>query len=199
MTQATNKAKGPSVAKASDRPSKLAAKTVGRGVAVTGTTGRQRESSLAANVLKLHWQDFREVFRSAPTARIDLIRNGVPADDFKHYVAGLGVPQERVYRMLKIPTATVNRKAALHEALTPEESAKVVGMAKLIGQVETMLAESGDPAEIADFDAGKWLTDWMERPLPALGGSRPAEYMDTIEGQEMISRILAMMQSGAYA
>ena len=61
------------------------------------------------------------------------------------------------------------------------------------------LAESGDPVEIADFDAGKWLTDWMERPLPALGGSRPAEYMDTIEGQEMISRILAMMQSGAYA
>lgn len=199
MAQVTNKAKRRSVEKEADSLSKLVAKTVGKAVAVTVSTSRKSESRLAANLRKLHWQDFREVFRSAPTARIDLIRNGVPADDFKHYVAGLGVPQERVYRMLKIPTATVNRKAALHEALTPEESAKVVGMAKLIGQVETILAESGDPEEIVDFDAGKWLMDWMERRLPALGGSRPAEYMDTIEGQEMISRILAMMQSGAYA
>lgn len=147
----------------------------------------------------LRWYNFRDVFQSAPTARIDLIRSGVPAADFKRFVTGLGVPQERVYRMLDIATATVNRKASREEPLTREESAKVVGMAKLIGQVETMLAESGDPEATAGFNAGKWLTTWMEQPVPALDGRRPAEYMDTIEGQEMIARILAMMQSGAYA
>jgi uncharacterized protein (DUF2384 family) len=72
-------------------------------------------------------------------------------------------------------------------------------MAKLIGQVETMLEESGDPELMKDFDAARWLTHWMEEPVPALGGASPSEYMDTIEGQEMISKLLATMQTGAYA
>lgn len=199
MTRGTNKAKTPTVAKARDPLSGLAANPAGKAGMVTVNTSRKRKGGSATSSTTLQWQDFREVFRSAPAARIDLIRNGVPADDFKHFAAGLSVPKERVYGMLRIPTATVNRKAARHQALTPEESAKVVGMAKLIGQVEMMLAESGDPEVLADFDAGKWLTEWMERPLPALGGAQPADYMDTIEGQEMVSRILAMMQSGAYA
>lgn len=197
MTQVANKAKARTVAKAGNPLSELGGKPAGKAGMVTVTTGRKRKDG--SSVVVLQWKNFREVFRSAPAARIDLIRNGVSADDFKNFAAALSVPKERVYGMLKIPTATVNRKAARHEALTPEESAKVVGMAKLIGQVETMLAESGDPDAIADFDAGKWLTEWMERPLPALGGTRPADYMDTIEGQEMVARILAMMQSGAYA
>ena len=36
-------------------------------------------------------------------------------------------------------------------------------------------------------------------PSPALGGDKPADYMDTIEGQRIVSNLLAMMQSGAYA
>lgn len=101
--------------------------------------------------------------------------------------------------MLDIATATVNRKASRNEALSREDSEKVVGMAKLIGQVETMLQESGDPVLAKDFDAANWLAHWMEEPIPALGGAAPAEYMDTIEGQEMISRLLAMMQAGTCA
>lgn len=62
-----------------------------------------------------------------------------------------------------------------------------------------MIAESGDHSESACFDAGVWLLNWMEQLIPVLGGRRPAEYMDTIEGQQMLSRLLAIMQSGAYA
>jgi hypothetical protein len=32
-----------------------------------------------------------------------------------------------------------------------------------------------------------------------LGGDKPADYMDTIEGQRIVANLLAMMQSGAYA
>jgi hypothetical protein len=35
-------------------------------------------------------------------------------------------------------------------------------------------------------------------PLPAFGGVRPANFMDTVEGQAVISLTLAKMQSGAY-
>jgi len=148
---------------------------------------------------KLQWLDFLELYQSTPVHRIDLIRNGVSAADFKTFVGSLDIQQEKVFTMLDIATATVNRKASRNESLSREDSEKVVGMAKLIGQVESMLEESGDPELMRGFDAARWLTHWMEEPIPALGGASPAAYMDTIEGQEMISRLLATMQTGAYA
>ena len=148
---------------------------------------------------KGRWLNFRELYQTTAVDRIDLIRSGVNAADFKTFVSGLDVQQEKVFTMLDIATATVNRKASRNESLSREDSEKVVGMAKLIGQVETMLEESGDPDLMKGFDAARWLTHWMEEPIPALGGATPADYMDTIEGQEMISRLLATMQTGAYA
>jgi hypothetical protein len=68
--------------------------------------------------------------------------------------------------------------------------------ADLVHQVETMVAVSGNPE---GFDAGQWLAAWMERSVPALGGKRPAEYMATVKGRALISQLLAMTQSGAYA
>jgi len=68
--------------------------------------------------------------------------------------------------------------------------------ANLVRQVEKMVAVSGNPE---GFDAGQWLAAWMERSVPALGGKRPAEYMATAEGRALISQLLAMTQSGAYA
>lgn len=72
----------------------------------------------------------------------------------------------------------------------------VPGIASLIGNVQQMVGESGDPT---DFDAARWVADWMTRRLPALGGATPASYMDTVEGQKLIAELLAMAQSGAYA
>jgi uncharacterized protein (DUF2384 family) len=66
----------------------------------------------------------------------------------------------------------------------------------LVHQVEKMVAVSGNPE---GFDAGQWLAAWMERSVPALDGKRPAEYMATAEGRALISQLLAMTQSGAYA
>ena len=147
----------------------------------------------------IRWLDFMRLHRATPVERIGLIRQGVNAADFKVFVSRLDIQQEKIFTMLDIATATVNRKASRNEALSREDSEKVLGMAKLIGQVEAMLEASGDPASTRDFDAARWLTHWMEAPLPALGGAAPSAYMDTIEGQEMIARLLALMQTGAYA
>lgn len=149
--------------------------------------------------LQSRWLNFRELYQTTPTDRIDLIRSGINAADFKAFVGRLDIQQEKIFYMLDIATATVNRKASRNEALSREDSEKVLGMAKLIGQVETMLEQSGDPDQVRGFDAARWLTRWMEEPIPALAGASPAQYMDTIEGQEMISKLLAQMQTGAYA
>lgn len=144
-------------------------------------------------------RDFRSLYLSSPEDRIKIIREGVGATETKAFAVDLGIPQDRFFRMFGIAQATVTRRASRRQPMSPEESEKIVGMAKLVGQVQTILDESGDRELMKDFDAAKWLANWMEDPLPALGGKRPAEYMDTIEGQEMVSRLLMMMQTGAYA
>jgi uncharacterized protein (DUF2384 family) len=69
------------------------------------------------------------------------------------------------------------------------------GIDMLVAQVRTMVRESGD---LTDFDSEAWVRRWLERPHPALGGRRPAEFMDTREGRNQVSDLLARQQSGAY-
>jgi hypothetical protein len=64
----------------------------------------------------------------------------------KLLVREMHADQGVIFKALNLKTATVNKKAAKDEALSAEEGERVVGLAKLVGQLETMIAESGDPA-----------------------------------------------------
>ena len=77
-----------------------------------------------------------------------------------------------------------------------DDSERALGIARLVGLVEGMVKESGDPT---GFDAAQWVAQWLEEPMAALGGKRPADLMDTAEGQAIVSNLISRMQSGAYA
>lgn len=140
--------------------------------------------------------DSRALYASTPDVRVQIIKRGVNAVEVRDLVRKMDVSQDKIYRFLRLSPATVNRKVQAKGRLSTDDSERVVGMSQLIGQVETMVAQSGNPE---GFDAAKWVAQWLESPLPALNGQRPADYLDTIEGQKLISNLLAMMQSGAYA
>jgi uncharacterized protein (DUF2384 family) len=140
--------------------------------------------------------DFRNVYGSTPALRVRLIRQGVRAVEVKDMVRMMDTPQDRIFKFLRLSTATINRKASRDEELSAQDSERVLGMSNLIGQVQAMVEQSGNPE---GFDAAKWVAHWLEEPIPALGGECPASYMDTMEGQKLISNLLSMMQSGAYA
>jgi putative toxin-antitoxin system antitoxin component (TIGR02293 family) len=140
--------------------------------------------------------DFRNVYSSTPDLRVKLIRHGVRAVEVKDMVRMMDTAQDKIFKFLRLSTATINRKASRDEELSADDSERVVGMSNLIGQVQTMVEQSGN-AE--GFDAAKWVAHWLEEPIPALGGACPANYMDTMEGQKLVSNLLATMQSGAYA
>ena len=65
----------------------------------------------------------------------------------------------------------------------------------LASLVQRVVEESGDPE---GFDALAWTSRWLRRPEPALGGDRPAQYMSTVEGRELIKTLILRMQSCAY-
>ena len=132
----------------------------------------------------------------AGTTRRDIIREGVPALQLVDIGFDMGVTKESLFSTLQFPRATINRKIAKNDVLPPEFSERMVGLQKLIGQVEVMVEQSGNPE---NFNAAHWLAQWLNEPLPALGNERPADFMDTVEGQELISNLLLQMQTGAYA
>jgi putative toxin-antitoxin system antitoxin component (TIGR02293 family) len=138
----------------------------------------------------------RAAYELEPMVLIDFIKRGVSATVVDAIAQQMSLPKERLLNTLGLASATVNRKIRTHQPLSADESSRVLGMARLVGQVEAMVIESGNPE---GFDAAAWLARWLERPLPALGGRKPAELMDTTEGQQLVSKILARVQSGAYS
>jgi putative toxin-antitoxin system antitoxin component (TIGR02293 family) len=138
----------------------------------------------------------REIYVLSPVERIDLVRQGVPAWFIVDLFADMGVPLERLYVAVGLPRSTIQRKVRQQQALSLDESERAIGIAQLIGQAQRMVEESGD---MKDFDAAKWVGEWLNQPHPALGGKTPADYFDTAEGRTLVANLLARQQSGAYA
>jgi uncharacterized protein (DUF2384 family) len=68
-------------------------------------------------------------------------------------------------------------------------------IAQLVRLVEDMIPEG----KKADFDASKWVDRWLDEPQPALGGKTPRSFLATAEGRNIVRRLLAKLESGAYA
>ena len=147
------------------------------------------EGSLAVAV------KFVEAYQATQIDRIRLIKQGIAADFLEQMATDMSISKSRLAQTLGIPCAAIKSKALKRKLLSPDESSRVLGMARLIGQVHTMVCESGNPE---GFNAAEWVARWIGRPLPALGGLRPAELMDTFDGQALVSSIVGRMQSGVY-
>ncbi|MDN5880766.1 MAG: DUF2384 domain-containing protein [Nitrosospira sp.] len=140
--------------------------------------------------------NFSDVYRLGPLERIEMIKRGVPAEEVAKIAKTIGRPKEHLFKVLGLPRARVDRRSLSKRQLALAQGERVLGFSKLVGQVQVMVEQSGDPK---GFDAARWVADWLDRPVSALGGRCPAEYMDTAEGQELVSGLIAKVQSGAYA
>lgn len=128
--------------------------------------------------------------------RIGIVKAGLPARLLTTLADDMHVTRERLYRWLGIARATANRKVKADEVLSQDESERALGIARLVGFVEKIVAESGEPA---GFDSARWTATWLERPNNALGGKTPGDFMDTTDGRALVAGLVAQMQSGAYA
>ena len=76
--------------------------------------------------------------------QVEWVRNGVSTRDTKTILGQLRVPQGEVLCALQIPVATVNRKAKTNAPLSPAKGECVLGVGRLLGQLQAMVQESGD-------------------------------------------------------
>lgn len=127
--------------------------------------------------------------------RVELIRAGVPADVINQVAHRMHVHKQVVYDVLSLPRSSMDRAIANKGRLSKEHSERLLGLQTLVKLVEKIVEESGDPT---GFDASSWVGQWLERPQPALAGARPADYMDTMEGQRLVQGLLLKAQAGVY-
>lgn len=139
---------------------------------------------------------YLDIYRAEPLQRIEIVKQGVPAAQAKQIISDLDISVAAASKALHVPVATLNRKAKNKEVLAQDESERFIGLARLIGQVQAMVEAAGG-AE--GFDAKAWTSWWLQEPLPAFGGVRPVDLMDTMEGQALVSDTLGRIQSGVYA
>jgi uncharacterized protein (DUF2384 family) len=84
-----------------------------------------------------------------------------------------------------------------HKRYIPQMgSADPRDVSALAALVQRVVDDSGDPV---GFNALAWTTRWLHRPVPALGGACPAEYMATPESRSLVETLIMRMQSGAYS
>jgi putative toxin-antitoxin system antitoxin component (TIGR02293 family) len=155
---------------------------------------RQHEKAL-----QLPWNSLeksaRTFFEASPLERIHIIRQGVPAKFVLTISVSMKMPKEKLYVTLNLARATIDRKVSKEELLDQDESERVLAMTRLVGQADRMVRDSG---AMDGFSPAQWVAEWLQRPHPALGGRRPGELMDTADGRDLVTDLLARQQSGAY-
>jgi putative toxin-antitoxin system antitoxin component (TIGR02293 family) len=160
------------------------------------STKTVRTSAVRIDSIFIKKMPMKTIWTMPAMERVDLVKEGVPSVILMTLSRALDRPVKYVVRTIGMAPTSASRKLQRQTPLAPDESERALGVAKLIGQVETIVQQSG---ESGGFDPGKWVAEWIETPQPALGGRRPDELLDTAEGQRMVSDLLARMQSGAYS
>lgn len=139
----------------------------------------------------------KQVHEATPVQMVEMERLGVAGTFITDLSKRMELPSSRVFAMLRIPPATAARKAASGAVVDGRAGLAAIGMIKLLGIAQDIVEDS-TASEAQSFDTVKWLGQWIERPQPALGGKKPADYLDTPSGVEMVAQLLGAMRSGAY-
>ncbi|MEP7084401.1 MAG: antitoxin Xre/MbcA/ParS toxin-binding domain-containing protein [Betaproteobacteria bacterium] len=139
----------------------------------------------------------RRLARATPLQLVEVERRGVGGSFIKDLAKRMDIPSSRIYKILGLPKATAEKKAAAGEPVSGRGGQAAIGMVKLLSIAQEMVANS-TASQTPAFDAAKWLGQWIERPQPALAGRKPAELLDTPTGAEVVARLLGSIESGAY-
>jgi len=83
--------------------------------------------------------DYAVIYEASAQDRIDIVKGGIKASIAKRIVSDLDMPAARTYEALHVSISTINRKAKTDALLRSDEGERVLGLAKLVGQVESMV------------------------------------------------------------
>ena len=76
---------------------------------------------------------------------------------------------------------------------------RAMGLLHVAAALRRLMEESGDPAQLKDFDLDAWLAEWLREPLSELGHRTPIELLRNPEGLRAVEQVLERMRGGLAA
>ena len=123
----------------------------------------------------------------SPLKRVELVRAGLAALVLDETAAILGIAKSTLIRAAGIPVSTAGAQQRSGKPRSPEHSEKILRVLRATMRVEEVF---GDKQE-----GRGWITD----AVPALGGRRPLDLLDTQDGYELVMNELDRIVFGAPA
>jgi putative toxin-antitoxin system antitoxin component (TIGR02293 family) len=120
----------------------------------------------------------------SPIEQIETIRKGIATQAFDQLAAALGVGKEALAEKLNIKAQTLRKRKS--RVLSPSEAEKSLRVARVFALATEVLGSE---------ERGR---EWLNDEIPALGGKRPLDLLDTDLGAEQVANLLQAIKWGVY-
>jgi putative toxin-antitoxin system antitoxin component (TIGR02293 family) len=139
------------------------------------------------------------VMSSTGIVLFDAVEAGVPTYLVDVIAGATGQSASTVMDIIGVSPTTFRRKDEAGELLPDVAGHRVMGLLRVAATLRRLLEESGDPELLKAVDLDAWLAEWMQEPLPELGGRTPAELLRNPEGLRAVEQVLERMRGGLPA
>jgi putative toxin-antitoxin system antitoxin component (TIGR02293 family) len=115
------------------------------------------------------------------------MRNGTPARALPAVALNLGLSQEKLFDLLRLPKSTVKGRISADGKLSPTEQDRLYRAEKVLERAVQVLE---------DQEAAK---AWLKRGNRSLGGEIPLSLLDTEVGYELVLDTLGRIEYGVIS
>ncbi|HEY0370298.1 MAG TPA: antitoxin Xre/MbcA/ParS toxin-binding domain-containing protein [Chthoniobacterales bacterium] len=120
----------------------------------------------------------------SPLEQIETIRQGIATQLFDQLATALGLGRGALARTLNINEQTLRKRKS--RVLSPSEAEKSLRVARVFAMATEVLGSE---------DKGR---RWLNANIPALGGKRPLDLLDTDIGAAQVTNVLQAIKWGVY-
>lgn len=122
-----------------------------------------------------------------PLELAPIIREGLPPGSFEAVAARLEMSVPATAEALGLAKRTIARRIERNQPLAPEESERVVRVARVLAEATSVLGS---------FEKAR---RWVSKPSRALGGEVPLSLLDTDVGASAVFEELGRIEHGVFA
>lgn len=115
---------------------------------------------------------------------LEIVERQLPASAINRLVA-LGITRPEVDALV-IPLRTLQHRRSRREKLTVEESDRVVRVARLLSQAESV------------YESRERALQWLRTSHPQLSGRTPLEMLKTDTGSRLVEELLVQIDEGMF-
>ena len=126
-------------------------------------------------------------FAGDPVDIIRNMRNGTPADIVPGLAVRLGITQDGLFRLLRLPHSTMKARISKNDTLSSSEQDRLYRTEKVLARALAVLEDNASAKA------------WLVQNNRSLGGEAPLSLLDTEAGYELVLDTLGRIEYGIVA